>query len=466
MKLRFYQKIGLEKIIFLIKVGAKKILLKMPTGSGKTVVFSEILKGAYAKGTPAIMVVRGRKLVDQAHKRLYRENVPHGVRMAGHWNFRPREKIQICSIDTLIARDGKEPWPDAKIVIIDEGHMATSPGYVRLSEVYPDAIFIVVTATPYVTKSIRHVAEEVVCPITMKELIEQGFLVPADYYVPGEPDLMGVRTVNGDYVNAELENVMDKSGLIGDAVTQWKKLADNRPSLYFCVSVQHSKHVAECFKAAGVPALHCDADTPEIEREAAIRKLESGEIRVITNVGIFCTGVDIPIVSCVGMLRPTKSYNLYIQTAGRGTRLHPESGKKKFLIIDHAGNVRKHGFITEDPEFSLDGRIKKFEPSQNPKVCEGCLRGYVEPVCPYCDFRKPAKDGKREIIQVDGELVRLSEKEISEEEKYFKELSRTRERYGYKMGWIYQRMRERFGEEIAQKFCPWEQKTKSFWRGR
>ena len=125
-ELRPYQTNALNKIRSEYAQDNKKVLLHLATGAGKTVIFCEVLKGAHLKGKSAIMIVRGRKLVDQAHKRLAKYNVPHGVLMAGHKLFKPNEAIQICSIDTLISRKLK---PKADIIVIDETHLATSDGY-------------------------------------------------------------------------------------------------------------------------------------------------------------------------------------------------------------------------------------------------------------------------------------------------------------------------------------------------
>ena len=458
MSLRPYQSAAKDSIRAHYARGERKVLLHLATGGGKTTVFGDILKDVYNNGGRAIIVVRGRKLVHQACARIMRENVPHGVMMSGHWNFRPAERIQVCSIDTLIARP-REEWPLADLVIIDEAHQALSPGYCELAEHYDkrEAFFLPVTATPFVTASLRHIANVVVKPITVQELIDQKFLVDAEYWIPSTPNLKNVGVRAGDYVVADLEKVMGQVKLVGDCVESWKKIANGLPSLYFCVSVPHSKQVAAMFCAAGVPAEHCDADTKEEEREKIIARLESGVTKVITNVGIFCTGVDIPVLGCVGMLRPTQSYILYIQQAGRGTR--PAAGKNNFILIDHAGNVKKHGKITEEIEYSLDGRIKKFLPTKGISSCPVHFTAfYPGDGCPVCGWLPPVGDRVQEIVKVDGELVKMENE--PEEDYYFRTLERQRKRFGYKRGWLYHKMREKFGDEIAQRKCP--QKT-FFW---
>jgi len=418
----------------------------------KTVVFCEILKSAYQKGTSALIVVRGRKLVSQASLRLDREGVPHGVMMAGHWRNQPNQLIQVCSIDTLYAR---KIVPKASLIVIDEAQYATSNGYTWFTEQYPDAYFLAVTATPYCEKSLRHVASEIVRPITIGQLIEQGFLVAPRYYAPSIPDLTGVRVSQGDFVVSQLDEILNQAHPIGDIVASWKKLGDNRPTLAFGVSVAHSQRIAEAFNAAGIKAAHVDAATPEQEREEAIKKLETGEIKVLTNCGILCVGVDIPAVSCVVMARPTKSYSLYLQVAGRGTRIHP--GKKDFIILDHGGNVLRHGLITEDREGSLDP-IPKSKKSSEPDLtnCAHCY-AVISARCKSC----PSCGAENEKYRREDKSKKPIAAELEEADPFHLkviarrgELRDKKKRHGYRAGWVWHMLKAEFGEDVANKYQP------------
>jgi DNA repair protein RadD len=358
-ELRDYQALAIEMIRVEMRAGHKKILLQMPTGAGKTVVFCHIIKSAVQKNKRVMALVRGRLLVSQMSKRLFREGVSHGTLLAGHWNFKSHYPVTACSIDTLISRKLR---PRADIIVIDEIHMATSDSYKKIIEDYPEAVIVGVTATPYCKKSLLHVASTIVKPISMTQLVEQGYLVPARYFAPYQPDLTGVEVSRstGDYKQDQLGRAMEKRSIVGDIVTHWKRLAENRPTLCFAVNIEHAKMIVEIFNAAGVGAEHHDADSSDEERDAAIKRLVTGETRIISNVGIFCTGVDIPAVGCIVMARPTKSYNLHIQVLGRGTRAAP--GKEDFLVLDHAGNVLEHGFISDEPAASLAGMITVSKP--------------------------------------------------------------------------------------------------------
>jgi len=445
MSLRPYQKLGVDQIKEGFILGKKKVLLWLATGGGKTVVFCHIVKETVQRSRKSIVVVRGRKLVDQASKRLTREGVVHGVLMANHWNFRPAAPVQVCSIDTLMARNWR---PDADVIIIDEAHMAVSDGYKEFlaDPKYARSYVVAVTATPYTVKSMSHMAEFVVHPITVEELFATGFLVRPRYFAPTNPprELEDVRVdkKTGDYVTSQLATIMDKSTIMGDLVTSWKKLADGRPTICFAVNVEHSKHIAETYNAAGITAEHCDADTPEAERDAIAKRSEAGKTKVIVNVGILSVGVDYPWISCIQMARPTHSFNLYVQQAGRGTRpmyapgfdLETDEGrvaaiaagvKPNFIMLDHAGNVQKHGFINEEPVFDL---AQKFERRGGiiTRRCEACFAvvesfpcnspmGWeigpmgedIETECGWSPAPR-AGGGPRDIIQVDGELKEIT----------------------------------------------------------
>jgi DNA repair protein RadD len=446
-ELRPYQQKALNFIRQNYANGTKKVLLHLATGAGKTHIFCQILKGAHEKKKHAIMVVRGRKLVDQASKRLDKEGVPHGVFMANHKRWAPKLPIQICSIDTLVSRGTK---PKADIIIIDEAHYATSPSYKHFLNHYPNVYVLPVTATPYTDKGLRHIADTVVRPITTKELIEQGYLVNARYFSRSLPNLKGVKTSKGkdgkDYVQSELSAIMEDNVLVGDVATHWVERANGRPTIAFCVSVSHSIKMTNYLNENGIRALHVDASSTDQEREVAIAKLESGEIDVLCNCGILCTGVDIPKVSCIILARPTKSLNLYIQQIGRGTR--PLDGKNDFIVLDHAGNVHRHGFLTDEYEANLDEETtKKKDKKRVTKTCDICYCVFEGSVCPSCGNMNESR--VRHYSSVDGNLEEFKPEDIDPVKQYVDELKKIQKEKGYKRGWIWHRLKEKFGEETA-----------------
>jgi len=451
--LRPYQEIGLHQIQQYYLVGTKRVLLHLATGAGKTVIFCTILKGVFQKGNRGIMLVRGRKLVEQASNRLFREGVPHGVMMANHWNYRPHERIQICSIDTLKSRG---LYPKTDIVILDEADLFTSDGDQEYLSNYTEPLFLPVTATPYGRKGLGHMADVVVHPITMKELIEQGYLVGPRYFCPNVPDLSGVRIEHGDYKKADLIKIMEQKALVGDIVKHWKEIANNEPTLGYAVSIDHSKFLVQEFKNAGIKAAHFDNNHTDRERQSGLYSLEHNDLSVIFNVGIHNRGVDLPYLANIIMARPTKSYNLYVQQAGRGTRPCPERRKKYFRILDHAANVLNHGFITEEKEANLSPPGKERKTSTiDVKICENCYSAYQGDFCDLCGHGKSVHSKAREFMNLNGKLVEITDEtfgtKIEREIKYWKEIAKDK---GYKKGWVFHQVVDAYGEKIAEKYIP------------
>lgn len=456
MRLRAYQDNSIRLIRDLYQKGTKRVLLHLATGGGKTLIFCHIMKAAAQKGKRCVMIVRGRELVDQGSARLAREGVSHGVLMAGHWRQDFNNPVQVCSVDTLRSR---KIIPDADIVVIDEAHLSGGASYKWLLEEYQKrgAYILGVTATPHCKDGLRHIADEIVYPISIGDLINQGYLVPPAYYAPLTPDLTGVKVKAGEFDEKQLFEKMNV--LVGDLVSNWKRLGQDRPTICFAVDVIHSKNITKAFNDAGVPCAHVDANSTESERKDALSKLESGKIKIISNCGILCTGVDMPYVKCILMARPTKSYNLYIQQAGRGTRLY--ENKQDFLILDHAGNIERHGFIEQERKAELDPPEKKKKKEIEFKLpatrtCEECFAVFAGTLtlCPRCGHGQKQK--LKELMHVDGELVKISSSEQTDihVKIFMNELKEIAKRRGYKRGWIYHRLKEKFGEELASKFMP------------
>jgi superfamily II DNA or RNA helicase len=453
--LRDYQQKAVDEIRQHYANGVKKTLLVCPTGSGKTRMFCFVAKSAAAKGKRVLIVVRGRKLIDQASERLTREGVDHGIIMAGRKDS-INKQVYVCSIDTLIARD---TYPPADLIIIDEAHHAGSAGYKTFAEKYPDAFFLPVTATPYQRASIEHIAETIVAPIGMKELIDQGYLVPARMFAPEKINHRNLTmSSTGDYTEKSAYAEMTKGHIIGNIVEHWKKIAPDTKTLAFSVNVAHAHEIAAAFKAHDIPACAVSSNTSEVERLEAIKKLESGEIKVIANCGILCTGVDIPSLQTIIMARPTASEILYIQIAGRGTRTYP--GKSNFILLDHASNIEKHGFITDIREASLQGRSGNKNNNNNNdvniKTCMSCY-GVVPAnarICPECESPFTAQE-KRDIKTLEGSLKEITEHPFAttpkNADKEILRYIRTARYKDYQPGWVYHKIKAQFGEHEARR---------------
>src|SRR6476620_1984786 len=179
------------------------------------------------------------------------------------------------------------------------------------------------------------------CP-QVADLIAQGYLVRTHVYAPVNPDLKGVRTVAGDYVESQLAERMDTDRLVGGIIEHWHKFGKRRRTVCFAVSVGHSIHIRDEFLKSGVRAEHIDGSTPKAERDAALERLASGEIEVVTNCMVLTEGWDMPAIGCLILARPTRQLGLYRQMVGRGLRPAPE--KTDCIVIDHSGATYRLGF--------------------------------------------------------------------------------------------------------------------------
>lgn len=445
--LRDYQINSIELIKEEFKKGFNKVMLVLPTGAGKSVIACEMIKRSVKKGNNVIFVVRGVSLINQMSQTLFREYVDHGVIQSNHWNKRPNSKVQIVSIDTIISRKN---YPKADFIIIDEVDQATSKGYKEFLSKYNNSFILGVTATPFFIKPITHAVESYVAPISMQGLIDKNYLCPFKYYAPNVPDLSEVKVSSStkDYVNDQLEEVMVQGSLTGEIIKHWKSLGQNRPTLCFAVNVKHSKILVERFNKSGIPAAHCDANTPQNERDEIFLKLKNGEIKIVCNVGIATRGFDAPYVSCLIIARPTKSLNLHIQILGRGTRLH--DGKENCLVLDHAGNIQQHGFPTDEREINLYGKATETF-TKTSKICKECFAVYRGPICPECGVKAPpAPQG--EIVETDEQLQEITQQNFIE--ITLKNLIREAKQKGRKKQWAYYKLIDRFGIEKVKDLLP------------
>ena len=198
------------------------------------------------------------------------------------------------------------------------------------------------------------------CP-QVAELIEQKYLVKTRVFAPIDPDLKGVETRVGDYVESQLAERMDRANLVGDIVTHWHRYGERRKTVCFAVNVQHSLHIRDEFIKSGVSAAHVDGTMPKTERDAVLARLASGDVNVITNCMVLTEGWDMPEVSCCILARPTRKMGLYRQMVGRVLR--PAPGKINAIVLDHSGAVFRHGFVEDRVDWTLDPEKRAESPT-------------------------------------------------------------------------------------------------------
>jgi DNA repair protein RadD len=462
-ELRDYQRDAIAAVHREIDAGNRRIILVAPTGSGKTIVFGDIVRQYRREGKFVLVISHRREIIAQTSAKLRAVQVPDGIVQAGI-KPRPLEAVQVASIQTLHRRainGSKMILPKADLLVIDEAHHCPASSYSAIIKQYPDSVLLGLTATPARGdgRGLGGIFTTLLeCP-QVAALIEQGYLVKTRVYAPVDPDLRGVRTQAGDYVESQLAERMDTPKLIGDIVTHWHRFGENRKTVAFCVNVAHSVHLRDELVKAGVRAEHIDGTTPKDERDATLARLARGEITIVTNCMVLTEGWDMPEVGCCILARPTKKMGLYRQMIGRVLR--PADGKADAIILDHSGAVFRHGFAEDKVEWTLDPDLRAISPVHKARCetsrsrlleCTQCsaIRTAGEP-CGACGFlpQPPA----RPVAVLDGELGLVGADRHAQATAYDPQtrarwhgmlITIGRER-AYKPGWASYKYKERFG---------------------
>ncbi len=388
--------------------GCKSILYTAPTGSGKTLLTAHMLHTAASKGMRCLFVVHRRELIKQSAQAFDLEGIKYGIISAGfsedrsHW-------VQLASVQTLARRLARVSEP--RLIVWDEAHHLAASSWSDIFARYGTSYHIGITATPERLdgKGLGTYFSNLIVGPTVQTLTKQGYLSPYKLYAPSNVDLTGIHTRMGDYEKREINSVVDRPSITGNAIEHYKRLCEGRRAVVFCASIQHSKHVVEQFNAAGIPAAHVDGETPEDERDRAIENFKKGNIQVLSNVEIFGEGFDVPAIEAAILLRPTQSLGYFMQQVGRALR--PFEGKNQAIILDHVGNWSRHGLPDDDREWSLEGRPQRARgeggAGVSVRICPKCFAAMPSglSVCKYCGEVFPVKP--REIIEKDGQLLEI-----------------------------------------------------------
>jgi DNA repair protein RadD len=449
--LRFDQLEILNEITEAIDGGLRRLVVQAPTGYGKTIVASELLRSYLDQGKRVLFVVPAISLVNQSVE-VFQSQGMHdiGVMQAYHEMTNWDMPLQVASVQTL----NRRTLPKADIVMIDEVHI-WHRFYEKwlLDPAWADVPFIGLSATPW-TKGLGAWFQKLIIASTTEELIDAGTLSPFRVFAPAHPDLRGVRTLGGDYREDDLERAMDQRHLVADIVETWLRLGRHRPTFCFCVNRCHAKHVQEQFLARGINAGYQDAYTRDDQRLVLKQRFHSGETDIVCSVATMIMGIDWD-VRCIIDAQPTKSEMRFVQKFGRGLRT--ADGKDHLLYLDHSDNHLRLGFVTDILHEELDDGTKKVngktDPLRLPKECPKChfLKPPKVRTCPSCGFEtQPVLDIRTEK----GELFELkptpksnrTRDKMSEGEAYAGLLWWASYK-GYNRGWAFHKFRELFNKE-------------------
>ena len=464
--LRDYQYDMLVEAAHWMRAGYRRILLVLPTGGGKTVIASSLLQSTAALGYTSQFIVHRRELIKQTSKTFNAAGLTHGF-IASGVEADYQAQVILAGIQTLANRLDLVLPP--YLAIVDEAHHATASTWSDVLGFYGDNYVIGLTATPERLDGRglgEHFDVMIVGP-SVSDLIDWGYLSPYEYFAPNRPDMKGVATAAGDYTRAGAADVMDKPVLIGSTVEHYQRHAAGEQGLVFAVNRQHSRNLADAFKAEGIRAAHVDGSMSEKEREWHDAAFRAREIDILCSVDLIGEGYDVPALVYCAFDRPTKSRSLFKQQAGRPLRISP--GKTQAIICDHAGNVYQHGLPDDDVEWSLLGRSategagKGTSDAVAIRTCMECYR--IErssvPVCEGCGTPFPVNE--REIETKAGELEKL---EAAEQKKRARHRRKMEERAcksydtlkllaisrGYKNASGWAKMRMRFRQNASARY--------------
>jgi superfamily II DNA or RNA helicase len=444
MNLRPYQQDAIEAVRNAYRSGHRAPLLVLPTGGGKTVIFTHITKAIQERGKRVMILLHRVELVRQTSRALSVIGVEHGVI---HRAYKPQyyQPVQVCSVGSLVRRLNHISPPD--LIIIDEAHHAPAGTWQTILQAYQDAHCLGVTATPIRSdgRGLANMFDTLIVGADVQQLIDGGYLVQPRCYSVDLADLGGVKKTRGDYDKAEVAELLDKPRIVGDVVATYRKLADGLPAVVFCVTVAHAEHVAREFRAAGYRAYSADGSMSDEDRQRVIDGLGNGYTQVLCTCDLISEGTDIPAIAAAIMLRPTMSEGLYIQQVGRALR--PVPGKLEAIIIDHVGNVRKHGLPDDLREWQLtNDKVKTRgagkEATIRVTMCLNCFSAFnPAPVCPTCGTPVEVKKVAPQVV--DGELIEITraERKAARMEvgmaRTLDDLRAIARDRGYKNGWVW-----------------------------
>lgn len=434
MQLRSYQQELVNGLHAQWNSGVNNVMLVSPTGTGKTVTMSSIIA---AHQGYSIAIAHRQELVGQISRTLNKWGIAHQIlagsaglikqicathRMeCGYSLYKPTAPVIVAGVDTLTRRaeSYKHILDRCTLWVIDEAHHVLPDNkWGKATGLIPNARGIGFTATPCRAdgKALDGVFDGMVVGKSMRWAIDNGFLTPYRIYAPLTSDLDLTKVEigsTGDYKQKQLTMVADKSHLYGDVVEHYKRLANGKLGVTFTVDVASATLVARQFNEAGVPAEAVSAKTPDLNRMQILERFRRREILQLVNVDLFGEGFDLPAIEVVSFARPTASYGLYVQQFGRALR--PLEGKTEAIIIDHVGNVMRHGLPDAERAWSLSSggtpRTKLPDDEIPLRYCIECTQPYprYNKTCPYCGHTHVTPERSNEIEQVDGDLTELTE---------------------------------------------------------
>lgn len=357
----------------------QSVMVQMPTGTGKTVLISEVVKREERRvKNPCVwIVVHRRELVEQIKETLERR--------LGTSLDAEREKSSVIEVFSIqwLTRHYQELEERPSLIVIDEAHHAVAKTYEEVMNAYPNTKKLGVTATPcrLTKRGFTDLFEVLLCSHSIPKFIKEGYLSDFDYISlnPNSEDQKKIdglekRAADGDYSIAEMQEVLDCKPSIERLYQTIKDFAAGKKGIVYAINIEHAEHIAEYYREQGLAAVAISSKTPKEERRRMIELFKEGsagnkpycaslslittvgqdetpkEIQILVNVDLFGEGFDCPDVEFIQLARPTLSLAKYLQMVGRGLRV--AKGKECCTLLDNVGLYRLFGLPTTDWDWS------------------------------------------------------------------------------------------------------------------
>lgn len=390
------------------------VLAYAPTGFGKTVLSSALIRLIFNARKRVIFAVHRLALVKQTHVTLNGFEIPHSYIVAG-MPHNPHHRVFVASIDTLKNRLGKYA---ADYLFVDEAHLSASDGWARVVAHYKatGTKIIGLSGSPVRLdgKPLGDVWDTMVMGPSVRWLIDRGHLSTYRAFSPAGLDVGSLKVKNGKYSDGQIDELLSGKAVMSDAVRHWRTLAEGKRTIGFAPSVKRANELAAEFNMRGYRFVALDAETPQVERDRAFLALADRQLDGLINVNLFSEGFDMSAqvgrdvpIECVLDMYPTNSLARHLQKHGRGLRRKPEPA----VLLDLVGAFKRDdlGLPDWDREWSLSGSDNGKRAGGagiSNRTCPVCFASHKPaPKCPEC---KHVYVGKaREINEVDGELEEI-----------------------------------------------------------
>lgn len=359
MELRPYQETARQKVQEEWEEGKKRTLLVLPTGTGKTIVFSKIIEDRVKKGERVLVIAHRGELLEQASDKLYKSTgLKTATEKAEQTSLGSFYRVVVGSVQTLQREKRLNQFPPEYFdtIVIDEAHHAISDGYQRVLQHFESANVLGVTATPDRgdMRNLGSYFESLAYEYSLPEAIKSGYLSPIKALtIPLKLDLSNVKQQAGDFSTKDLGTALDP--YLEQIAEEMKKQCLNRKTVVFLPLVKTSQKFRDILNKHGFKAAEVNGESTD--REQVLKDYEEGKYNVLCNSMLLTEGWDCPSVDCVIVLRPTKVRALYSQMAGRGTRLAP--GKKELLLLDFLWHTERHELCHPANLIATDEKVAK-----------------------------------------------------------------------------------------------------------